>query len=202
MVVEILQNSKKFRNSSVLYHKTKNAFKVKFCKHVSFYCYSYTSWMQKLQRIDNPLDWLLIDFIWKPSILRLHTYLVQCRHSSRDTWKKIVLSQCFLSWVISQKNGVECSWGYLLIIWFPSYDILPSSSDSPISPAVHKWIQKRVDINNSIYIGISNLYCCRVAINSCDNYCYKMRYIEYHRKAVNINYRHGRSSTFEDIHCV
>ena len=104
MGVEILQNSKKFRNSSVLYHKTKNAFKVKFCKHVSFYCYSYTSWMQKLQRVDNSLDWLLIDVIWKPSILRLHIYVVQCRHSNRDTWKKIVLWQRFLSWVISQKN--------------------------------------------------------------------------------------------------
>ena len=178
MGVEILQNSKKFRNSSVLYHKTKNAFKVKFCKHVSFYCYSYTSWMQKLQRVDNSLDWLLIDVIWKPSILRLHIYVVQCRHSNRDSWKKIVLSQRF------------------------SYDILHSSSDSPISPAVHKWIQKRVGINNSRYIRVSNLYCCRVAINSCDNYCYKMRYMEYHRKTVNINYRHGRSSTFDDIHCV
>ena len=119
-------------------------------------------------------------------------------HRSSDFSRQYFL----LPTVISQKNVVGCSWGYLLNIWFPSYDILHSSSDSPISPAVHKWIQKRVDVNNSRYIRVSNLYCCRVAINSCDNYCYKMRYMEYHRKTVNINYRHGRSSTFEDIHSV
>ena len=83
-----------------------------------------------------------------------------------------------------------------------SQSILYSSSYLAYSPAVHQWIQERIDKNSSFSVVKGNLQRPRIT----DECFYKHRHtewkIENQQQTINIKYSHSRLFTLEHVHRV